>query len=616
MTLMRWRLSMTELMAGEGDVRPLILADPDGATWDACADVVVVGFGAAGAAASLHAVEGGASVIALDRFKGGGASAFSGGVVYAGGTNIQREAGYDDNADTMATYLQQEVGNVVSADTIKRYSAQSAGNIAWLEKQGVKFGSELFKGKTTYPPEGKFLYFSGNEKVEANAQLAKPAPRGHRTRGTGFTGKYLLAAMTESAVRKGVVIRGHAWVRRLVVDANGKVIGVEVIELPENQHAAHQKLYDAISPMVPFKEAKAERNNAAARKMESEHGDIKLIRARHGVVLSTGGYVYNLPMLKKYAPILGDNYTAIMRMGSLGDDGSADRLGRSVGAESRLLDNMFIGRVLSPPPSLLNGILVNRDGQRFVNEAIYLGSLGKAIADQPEGRAWLIIPRTAYRSAIKEVLTGGLPLFKLFGLPALLNMMVGGTRKAKNLTALADKCGLERDALLRSIDRYNELANTRHDDDFNKLAEHMVRIEDGPCVALNTAITNRYSFTQVFSLGGLPVDEETGSVKRPDETRVEGLYAAGRAAIGLPSNRYISGLSLGDCIFSGRRAAQACLESRGHAVTLASVMRLRTACCPDRGDRSWVQHQGDNGLKGHPAGKCECRPPCLIVLET
>jgi len=37
---------------------------------------------------------------------------------------------------------------------------------------------------------------------------------------------------------------------------------------------------------------------------------------------------------------------------------------------------------------------------------------------------------------------------------------------------------------------------------------------------------------------------------------IAGLYAAGRAALGLPSSRYVSGLSLADCVFSGRRAGR------------------------------------------------------------
>ena len=52
--------------------------------WDVEADVVVVGFGAAAACAALEAAAAGCSVLVLDRFGGGGATALSGGVVYAG----------------------------------------------------------------------------------------------------------------------------------------------------------------------------------------------------------------------------------------------------------------------------------------------------------------------------------------------------------------------------------------------------------------------------------------------------------------------------------------------------------------------------------------------------
>ena len=64
------------------------------AAWDDQADVVVVGFGGAGACAAIEAARNGAEVLVLDRFTGGGATAASGGVVYAGGgTSVQRATG-------------------------------------------------------------------------------------------------------------------------------------------------------------------------------------------------------------------------------------------------------------------------------------------------------------------------------------------------------------------------------------------------------------------------------------------------------------------------------------------------------------------------------------------
>lgn len=59
-----------------------------------------------------------------------------------------------------------------------------------------------------------------------------------------------------------------------------------------------------------------------------------------------------------------------------------------------------------------------------------------------------------------------------------------------------------------------------------------------------------------MSLGGLKVDEETGAVLREDGLPIKGLYAAGRAAVGICSQGYFSGMALADGSFSGRRAGR------------------------------------------------------------
>src|SRR5215470_969430 len=99
--------------------------------WDVEADVVV-GFGAAGACAALEAVAAGCSVLVLDRFGGGGATALSGGVVYAGGgTPQQRAAGVTDSPEAMFAYLQNEVGDVVPAATLREFCEGSTAMLAW-----------------------------------------------------------------------------------------------------------------------------------------------------------------------------------------------------------------------------------------------------------------------------------------------------------------------------------------------------------------------------------------------------------------------------------------------------------------------------------------------------
>jgi len=64
------------------------------------------------------------------------------------------------------------------------------------------------------------------------------------------------------------------------------------------------------------------------------------------------------------------------------------------------------------------------------------------------------------------------------------------------------------------------------------------------------------SIVWALTLGGLVVAEATGQVLRADDTAIDGLYAAGRSAVGICSNSYVSGLSLADCVFSGRRAGR------------------------------------------------------------
>ena len=104
----------------------LVVASAADVSWHEEADVLVVGWGAAGASAAIEARSQGADVIVIDRFSGGGASALSGGVVYAGGGTVyQQQAGYDDSPQAMADYLRHEVNGVVSDDTVQKFCNES-----------------------------------------------------------------------------------------------------------------------------------------------------------------------------------------------------------------------------------------------------------------------------------------------------------------------------------------------------------------------------------------------------------------------------------------------------------------------------------------------------------
>ncbi len=80
--------------------------------WDLECDVLVVGYGCAGACAAIEAAEAGAQVVVLERAGGaGGTSALSGGFLYlGGGTSLQRALGFDDDAENMFKYMMAACG--------------------------------------------------------------------------------------------------------------------------------------------------------------------------------------------------------------------------------------------------------------------------------------------------------------------------------------------------------------------------------------------------------------------------------------------------------------------------------------------------------------------------
>ena len=532
---------------------PLELSADAEAAWDEEADVVVVGFGAAGASAAIQARDEGAEVLILDRFEGGGATRWCGGIFYAGGTRYQREAGKEDSAEEMFAYLALEVGDAVRPETLRRFCETSNEHIEWLAAQGVGFSGKLHAAKTTFPDEDKFLYYSGNEKAPEYAAKAKPAPRGHRAVGKGWTGYVIAGKLKEAAARSTRQI-DHARVIRLVTDAQGRVIGVEALRIDPGHRAAHQKLYDKLDPMRPFGAARAHKIVAEARRIEAEHGQRILIRARKGVILAAGGFGYNLDMIHQHLPRIAGYFDSLIRMSSLGCDGSGIQLGQSAGGATARMDMPFLGRMITPPNASVQSLIVNREGQRFCNEDAYVEKLGRAIAAQPDGAAWMIVDRAIFKRIVRQALDFKSGNFKNFGLPSLLNILFGGTKKARTLAGLEQKLGLPSGSLEATAKANDEAATSGAPDPMGRIADNVVAFGAGPYRAINSAPDNVFSFMPFFTLGGLRVDEDSGHVVRDDGSIIPGLYAAGRTAVGVCSNSYMSGMSIADCVFSGRRA--------------------------------------------------------------
>ena len=145
------------------------------------ADVVVVGFGIAGASAALEAARAGARVIVLERAATyGGTSAMSGGHFYlGGGTAVQVATGQSDSAEQMAAYL-RAANPTASPEKIEVFSRDSVEHFGWVEALGFEFERSFYPEKAVIQPGTEGLMYTGNEKVWPFRDLATPAPRGHK----------------------------------------------------------------------------------------------------------------------------------------------------------------------------------------------------------------------------------------------------------------------------------------------------------------------------------------------------------------------------------------------------------------------------------------------------
>ena len=520
---------------------------------DAEVDVVVVGFGAAGSCAAIEARSHGANVLVIDRFGGGGATARSGGVVYFGGGSPQQQAaGYVDDPEEMYRYLALEVRAAVDDATLRRFCQESLAHLKWLEDLGVSIPpSPSIPAKTSYPSDECTLYFSGNELVRPYSTAARPVPRGHRVPGTGLTGNVLFASLRRATLRSGVDVRYRSQARRLLTDASGRVCGVEVASLPDSFLAMrwHSVLFHlaTVGAMVNRRVSLA--CQRALARLEARHAQRWTARARRGVILCAGGFVFNPDMMRKHAPA----FAASMPIGTVGDDGSGIELGQSVGGALGQMDRCSAWRFINPPEAFTCGILVDARGQRICNEELYGATLGELIAERARGRGYLVIDATMAAQAREQIRRQKGARFQK--LSTFINLFLN-RKTAATLAELAACCGMPADVFASTVEAYNDVALKGGADPFGKTEALCRPIRTPPFYAINCDIENAKFQTPCLTLGGLRVDGASGQVLQQDGSPIAGLYAAGRNAVGIASHSYVSGLSISDCIFSGRTAGR------------------------------------------------------------
>jgi 3-oxo-5alpha-steroid 4-dehydrogenase len=466
-------------------------------------DVIVVGFGIAGGCAAVSAAAAGARVLVLEKAAAaGGTTSMAGGHFYlGGGTAVQEATGHPDSADEMYAYL-VAVSEDPELDKIRVYCDQSVEHFNWLEDLGFQFERSYWKGKVVVPPGTEGLSYTGNEKVWPFCEQAVPAPRGHSVPVPGELGgaSMVIDLLLKRADDLGVTIRYETGATNLIVD-DSAVCGVRW-------------------------------------KHFTETGSI---RAK-SVVIAAGGFAMNADMVAKYTPALGQErrtkhhgLVAPYILGNPNDDGLGIRLGVSAGGVAKNLDQLFITAAAYPPEILLTGLIVNKEGRRFVAEDSYHSRTSAFVLEQPDQSAYLIVDEAHMQMP-------EMPLIKFID---------GWETVAEMAAAL----GIPEGNLVETLQHYNENAARGEDPDFHKQPEHLAAQDKGPWAAFDLSLG--VAMYSGFTMGGLRVSID-GEVLRPDGSAVSGLYAAGACAANIAADGkgYASGTQLGEGSFFGRRAGR------------------------------------------------------------
>lgn len=294
-------------------------------------------------------------------------------------------------------------------------------------------------------------------------------------------------------------------------------------------------------------------------RLEAAHGSNRYVRTRGGVVLSAGGFIFNPHMVREFAP---DYAKCSLRLGTAGDSGHGIRLGQSVGGKLGKMDRCTAWCFINPPSAWLRGALLARDGTRICNEELYGGAIGEHMMMGHGGRGVLVLDQTAMQVSRDEIFRNKMHLHhRVFG---FINDYLN-CKKASTLDDLGKLCGMPAGALPAAIDEYNR-GVASGTDSCGKGKGYLHPIDTPPFYAINLDVDNLRFPTPSMTLGGLVVDGTTARVVRDDGRPIRGLYAAGRSAVGVSSHSYMSGLSIADCIFSGRNAGR-------HAAHMADLSR-------------------------------------------
>ncbi len=535
-------------------------------------DVIVVGSGAAGLTAALTARKRGLEVLVLEKEATfGGTSARSGGWLWIPCNTLAVEAGVRDSIDAARTYLSHEAGNHFHTEKVDAFLENGPAMVDFLRRETAV---EFFLGEEfpDYHPDSPGGMSGGRSigTVPYDARELGPeiARHGRPLRETTFLGMSI-GSGTEIRHFFNVTrsLRSAAYVSRILARYVGDLLRHgRGMRLTNGNALIARLVRSALDFGIPIWTSSPAtgliRDDAGAvcGVVVNTEGQISTIEARRGVILASGGFSHDAARTRQLYPHLGS--AEHMSPTAPGVTGDGLRLGEAAGGQlGKALSNpaawapvsrvarrdgsvgLYPHFVDRPKPGI---IAVTRNGRRFVNEANsyhdFVVALLAACGGTGENAAYLICDHAAIRRY-------GLGYAKPFPVPIGHHVRSGYLTRARTIGELAQRAGLDGQALEHTIATYNEHARKGEDRQFGKGSTAYNRFlgdpghRPNPCLA---PIENGpFYAVKVFPADiGTYAGLETDRCARVLDTHgqaVRGLYAVGNDAASVMGGNYPGG---------------------------------------------------------------------------
>ena len=483
---------------------------PETVTEQLEAEFVIIGGGPAGLTAAVSAAEAGADVILFEKLgRTGGAANFGMGIL-ALGTHIQEAQGELMNVDDAYNAFMEYTHYRTDGVLVREYFERSNETLEWIEGMGVEF-------------------------EEAARYFAKSFPSWHivksddGTKGGGQAAT-MIRRLTERAEALGVRIYLETPATAVLRDESGKVCGVTA------KSADGTKEYEV---------------------------------ACKAALIATGGFGDNVARIKEeMGYTYGEDYWG---MRFPGHDGDGIDIAWAAGAGHSPFNIEMIFDIYRPgntarASSVVNSVmrqpnlLVNQQGKRFFNEEQVQNTTycGNALVQQTGNQGFMIIDE-AIKNGYKA---NGVPFFNRVSsvtdvssfdedLEAAIANGYTAVVKADTLEELADLLGIERAALLATVEEYNAACEARYDP-LGKPAEFLNPIQEGPFYAAF------YGPSCYGTLGGIQINSNLEVLTEEGDV-IPGLYSAGTDCCTIYGDSYmflLPGNTMGFSVNSGRFAGE------------------------------------------------------------